>query len=180
MNYVSSTQTIPTTLSPVKVSSIVWQTALVAAAIMLPSIAHLSGLPVRTLLPMHWPVILAGLVYGWRGGLMVGLASPGLSFLISGMPFPPMIAPMTIELAAYGLVTGFCREQLKWNAFLSTAFALILGRAIFLAFVMIAGSVSQAFGAYVTAAMLPGIIAAIAQILTLPLLAGWWVKRSRQ
>ena len=111
---------------------------------------------------------------------MVGLASPGLSFLISGMPFPPMIAPMTIELAAYGLVTGFCREQLKWNAFLSTAFALILGRAIFLAFVMIAGSVSQAFGAYVTAAMLPGIIAAIAQILTLPLLAGWWVKRSRQ
>lgn len=179
MSYLSSTQTISTTLSPVKVSSIIWQTALVAAAIMLPSIAHLTGLPVRMLLPMHWPVILAGLVYGWRGGLMVGVASPGLSFLISGMPFPPMIAPMTVELAAYGLITGFCREQLKWNAFLSTAFALVVGRVIFLAFVVLAGSVSQPFGAYVAAAMLPGVFAVVAQIVTLPLLAGWWISRSR-
>lgn len=180
MNYVNSTQTMPTTLSPVKVNGIVWQMALVIAAIMLPSIAHLTGLSVRTLLPMHWPVILAGLVYGWRGGLMVGLVSPGLSFLTSGMPYPPMIAPMTVELAAYGLVAGWCREQLKWNAFLSTALALVVGRIIFLAFVVIAGSVSQAFGSYVTAAMLPGVFAALAQIATLPLLAGWWVSRSRK
>lgn len=180
MSYTSSTHTMPTTLSPVKVNSIFWQTTLVAAAIMLPSIAHLSGLPVRSLLPMHWPVILAGLVYGWRGGLMVGLASPGLSFLLSGMPYPPMIAPMTIELATYGLVAGWSREQLKWNAFFSTAVALVVGRIVFLAFVVIAGSVTQAFGTYVVNAMLPGVFAAIAQIATLPFIAGWWVSRGRQ
>ncbi len=179
MNYVGSTQSIPTTLSPTKVNSVIWQTALVAMAISLPSLAHLAGLPVRTLLPMHWPVILAGLVYGWRGGLLVGLASPGLSFLLSGMPYPPMIAPMTIELACYGLVAGWCREQLKWNAFLSTAVALVIGRIVFVAFVVFAGSVSQPFAAYMAAAMLPGVFAAIAQIITLPLIAGWWVARSR-
>lgn len=179
MEYNNSSPTIATTLSPVRISAVVWQTALVALAIALPSLAHLSGLPVRQLLPMHWPVIIAGLVYGWRGGLLVGLVSPGLSFLISSMPYPPMIAPMTIELACYGAVAGLCREQFKLSGFVSTAIALIAGRIAFLAIVFSAGSVSQSFVPYLQAAMLPGLIAAAVQIIALPFIARWWVDGSR-
>lgn len=179
MEYNSPSQSLATTLSPVRVSAVIWQTALVALAIALPSLAHLSGLPVRQLLPMHWPVILAGLVYGWRGGLIVGLVSPGLSFLVSSMPYPPMIAPMTIELACYGAVAGLCREQFKLSGFASTAIALIAGRIAFLAFVFSAGSVSQSFVPYLQAAMVPGLIAAAIQIVALPFIARWWVGASR-
>ena len=61
------------------------QLGLAAAAIALPAACHLLNAPVRALLPMHWPVLLAGLVFGWRGGLAVGLLVPLSSFALSGM-----------------------------------------------------------------------------------------------
>ncbi len=59
---------------------------LLASALVLPAIAHLLGAPVRWILPMHWPAVLAGLVYGWRGGLVVGALAPLVSFILSGTP----------------------------------------------------------------------------------------------
>ena len=60
------------------------------------------------LCPMHLPVILCGLICGWKYGLIVGLISPLLRSLTLGMPplFPTAIA-MSVELAAYGFISGF-------------------------------------------------------------------------
>jgi niacin transporter len=132
------------------------------------------------LLPMHWPVILAGLVFGWRAGLLVGLLSPSVSHLISGMPFPPMIPGMTIELASYGFVGGFLRERIHLNALLSVLIALVVGRVVFLGSVLLMHPTSLPFAQYLQTAMVPGLAAAIAQVLTLPLLAGWWIRQSRR
>ncbi len=153
---------------------------LAAAAILLPAAAHATGLPVRWLLPMHWPVILAGLCYGWRSGAAIGLLAPFASFLISGMPLPHILPAMTVELAAYGLIAGFARQGLHLNWFLSSAAALIGGRIVFLAYVLAFRSVSQPFGDYLVAAMLPGIPAAIAQLILLSLAAKWWVGRGER
>jgi hypothetical protein len=68
--------------------AIVFQTSLFGAAVILPVLAHWFNAPVRYLLPMHWPVILAGLVYGWRGGALTGLLAPSVSYLVSGFPLP--------------------------------------------------------------------------------------------
>lgn len=141
--------------------------------------AHVAGWPVRVLLPMHWPAILAGLVYGWRGGLIVGSLSPIAAFAISGMPYPPMILPMTVELAAYGGVAGLCREIFRLNGILAVLVSLIIGRLLFIGVVLMAGSVSQPLTAYLQAALLPGFIAALGQIVLLPFIARWWVKNSR-
>jgi uncharacterized membrane protein len=150
---------------------------LLSASFLLPTAAHLAGLPVRQLLPMHWPVLLAGLCYGGRAGALVGLAAPGLSFLLSGMPYPPMIPPMTVELGAYGFLAGFARERLRWNAFAATALALVGGRLVFVAIAWATGATGAGLLPYLTAAMLPGLPAAAAQILLLPLAARWWVGR---
>jgi niacin transporter len=150
---------------------------LAAAVILLPVVGHLSGSPVRVLLPMHWPVLLAGLVFGWRSGLILGLAAPGLSWMISGMPFPVMIPSMTLELAAYGFLAGFFRETLKMGRSRALLLALLGGRAVFLAWALGTGAVAQPYGAYLKAAMLPGLPAALIQLLLLPLLAGIWVGR---
>jgi uncharacterized membrane protein len=161
------------------IRSILFQTLLVSAAVGLPALAHLTGAPVRILLPMHWAVILAGLVFGWRGGALVGLLSPLLSNLISGMPFPGILPAMTIELALYGFVAGFLRERFRLNAFICVIAAILAGRAAFiLAVLAILSPVSQLDG-YFTAALIPGIPAAVAQIILLPLLARWWVNAAR-
>jgi LytS/YehU family sensor histidine kinase len=160
--------------------SLIFQVILVGAAVILPSVAHLSGAPVRILLPMHWPVILAGLVFGWRSGALVGLLSPTLSYLVSGMPLPAILPAMTVELIAYGLVTGLLREKLRLNPFVSVTVALITGRILFAMTVYLGFAASGNYMQYFRVALLPGIFAAIGQIIFLPIIANRWVKREQE
>ena len=150
---------------------------LVAASFILPAASHAVGLPVRGFLPMHWPVILAGLCYGWRSGLMIGAAAPLASNMLSGMPPLPMLPPMTLELAAYGAIAGIARQRLRFRWFMSTLTALIAGRFIFLGFAFSTGAINQPFLTYLQVAMLPGIPAAIGQLIALPLIARWWTGK---
>lgn len=153
---------------------------LLGAAFVLPALAHWAGVPVRAWLPMHWPVILAGLCYGWRSGALIGLAAPGVSFLLSGMPPPAVLPAMTAELAAYGFIAGLLREQLRQNLWLSVAAALIGGRLVFLGIRLATGSIAGPFAEYVQAALLPGLPAALGQLVLLPLAAGGWVRRENR
>lgn len=166
-----------TTLELKGIKSYTFQIILVGLAVVLPYTAHFTSAPVRYLLPMHWAVILAGLVYGWRSGAITGLLAPIVSFMISGMPAPHILTPMTIELFAYGIITGLLRENFKMNSFASVAIALAAGRVFFLIAVLLLNSVSGSFFGYASEAMLPGIAAAAAQILLLPFLAKWWISR---
>ncbi|WP_396626389.1 ECF transporter S component [Luteitalea sp.] len=150
-----------------------------AAAWALPAAIHALGLPVRQLLPMHWPAILAGLVYGWRSGAVVGAASPILSYLMTGMPRPAVLPSMTFELAAYGAIAGFMVQVLQRGRFEAVLASVIGGRLVFLAVMVVTGAITTAFPVYLQAAMLPGLPAAIAQVVLLPLLANVWVKWER-
>lgn len=158
--------------------AILFNSLLIITAALLPALTHLLGLPVRLLLPMHWPVLLAGLVYGWRGGLLVGLASPLVSYLISGMPLPAILPAMTIELAVYGFVAGIVRNKIAIPGWLALAIAIAAGRMVFIGSVIVMSSYNGALSTYLMAALIPGIPAAIAQILLLPPLAKKWVGRS--
>ncbi|MCC6163183.1 MAG: ECF transporter S component [Acidobacteria bacterium] len=150
------------------------------AAWLLPAAIHALGLPVRQLLPMHWPAILAGLVYGWRSGAVIGAASPIVSYLIAGMPRPEVLPSMTFELAAYGAIAGFMVEGLGRGRFLATLASVVGGRLVFLAVMLGTGAIATPFATYLTAAMVPGLAAAAAQVVLLPLLANYWVKREQR
>ena len=89
-----------TTLPSIQVRAFAFQLLLVTAAVFLPAAGHWLDLPVRWLLPMHWPVILAGLAYGPIGGGVVGLLSPPVSLALSGMPPVSSVPVMMIELFA--------------------------------------------------------------------------------
>ncbi|MBX3289661.1 MAG: hypothetical protein KF855_09995 [Acidobacteria bacterium] len=153
---------------------------IIAAAFILPAAAHATGLPVRVLLPMHWPVLFIGLVYGWRSGAIAGVAAPLVSFAFSGMPPAFMLPSMMFELAAYGFLAGAFREIFKLNAFVAMALALIGGRIIFLAVAFSTGAVAQGFGAYFMAAMVPGLYAAAAQLIILPFLAAIMLRDDKR
>jgi uncharacterized membrane protein len=156
------------------------QTFLIGIAIVLPLIAHLTGAPVRYLLPMHWPVILAGLIYGWRSGALIGLLAPVVNYLLSGFPLPAILPSMTVELLTYGLVAGLLRERFSMSAWLAVTLALIAGRLVFIISVFIAHVVTSNYLGYFIPALLPGLVAGLGQILFLPMLAQWWVKQEQR
>lgn len=149
---------------------------LLSAAWLLPAAAHAAGLPVRLLLPMHWPVLLAGLCYGWRSGLLVGLAAPGVSVLLSGHPSLAVLPAMTVELGCYGLLAGLGVQVLRLSRPAAVLLGTLGGRLVFIATVFATAGFTGAFLPYLQAAMLPGLPALVAQVLLLPILAKWWVE----
>lgn len=123
----------------------------------------------KVLLPMHIPVLLCGLIVGWRYGLAVGFLLPIVRGMLFGMPklFPNGMA-MAVELGTYGLVIGlvYGRSKVKTMVTLyqSLITAMIAGRLVWaVAEVVLLGVTGSAFtwqmfvaGAFLNA--IPGII----------------------
>ena len=60
----------------------------------------------RIFSPMHVPVLLGGLLTGPFYGLIIGILTPILSNLLTGMPPAPVLPAMTAELAIFGFGAG--------------------------------------------------------------------------
>ena len=114
----------------------------VICAVALPQVFHILGavsgfgaMPGATFLPMHIPVLVAGLLGGPVVGLLAGLISPALSFGftsaigITAMPASFMLPFMTLELAGYGFVTGMLCKA-KTPVILNLIIAQLAGRAV--------------------------------------------------
>ena len=93
------------------------EAGLVALSIVLPALAHALGIPGAVVLPMHWTVILAAVVLGWKAGALAGLAAPALNTLFTGLPMLPLLPLMTIEVGLYGFIAGVARQKGRLNTF---------------------------------------------------------------
>jgi len=163
-------------------TAVLGQVLFLAIALILPMITHRLGFNFLVAQPMHWMILFAALAYGPLSGLIIGVAIPIASFLVTGMPLPMMLPLMLPELAVYGLVAGLLKGKI--TAFGSVAVALIAGRAVFLTLsaalgrLMVMGSEVSA-PEFVAATWGPGVPAMILQIALLPVLAGLYVNWAR-
>lgn len=91
------------------------------------------------LLPMHLPVLICGLVCGWKWGAAVGFILPLMRSMLFQMPplLPTMRTGgalcMAFELLGYGLVSGLLYGWLKkyrWGLIVSLIGAMLAGRII--------------------------------------------------
>lgn len=104
-----------------------------------------------TLLPMHIPVLLCGLICGPRYGLSVGLMLPFFRSVVFGMPpLYPNAVWMSAELAAYGGVIGFLYRRIKGKPLLalysSLISAMVAGRLVWgIAKAVLLGVAGKAF-----------------------------------
>lgn len=128
------------------------------------------------LLPMHIPVIMCGLICGWKYGLAVGAVMPILRSLIFTMPpmYPQAIA-MAFELAAYGFVVGLLYERSRWKCIISLyrsmLIAMIAGRIVWgIAEIFLLGLGENGFtwGAFMTGAFLNAFPGIILQLIFIP------------
>lgn len=99
---------------------------------------HLTGVPQpgQVFLPMHIPVLLGGFVLGPVFGFFVGLFSPIISSVLTGMPAVGRLPFMMIELAVYGLVSGLMYNTFKFNkkkmgTYISLLTAQLCGRIVY-------------------------------------------------
>ncbi len=89
----------------------------------------------QMLLPMHIPVLMCGLICGWRYGVCVGAILPLLRSMVFGQPvIYPIAIAMTFELSVYGLVTGVLYSQAQrrslFTLYRSLLVAMLAGRII--------------------------------------------------
>lgn len=106
------------------------------SAVALPQIFHLmgavSGLGTslgEAFLPMHLPILAAGLLAGPWAGMAAGALAPLVSFALVGMPAAAMLPFMMIELAFYGLVSGLLASR-RLPTLAKVLLAQIIGRAV--------------------------------------------------
>ncbi|MCL1997167.1 MAG: ECF transporter S component [Turicibacter sp.] len=139
----------------------------------------------QMLLPMHFPVLICGVVLGPKYGALVGGLAPLTRFFMIGMPPLLNAIPMTFELATYGAVIGilyFMLPKTKIGLFASLIGAMLAGRVVWaIARMALIGIADLPFtfeifltGAFVNA--FPGIVAQLIFIPTLVLAlkrAGW-------
>jgi niacin transporter len=111
-----------------QIKELIFTATFVVLAVCAPVVVHYFGGvgAGRVFLPMHFFVLVAGLLLGWRSGLIVGAFSPLISFLISGMPTINILPFIIVELSVYGLASGLLRQ--KYNLWISLSGAIIIGR----------------------------------------------------
>jgi len=132
------------------VRSYVFTVCFVMLGVFVPWVCHQFHLAGPTFLPMQYFVLVAGLVFGWRAGLLVGLLTPLTSYAISGMPVLRVLPQVVVELSAYGAIAGLLREKLNLRAMWSLLGAMVGGRlALLLAIgvtALVAGESYSAIG----------------------------------
>ena len=127
----------PKVLKYTDIRSYVFTVVFVSLAVFTPRVFHQFHLAGPTFLPMHIFVLVAGLLFGWRAGLAVGLFTPLASYAVSGMPVLVISPQIAAELSVYGLVAGILREKFNLQVIWSLIGAMIAGRLALLLIVSI-------------------------------------------
>lgn len=151
---------------------------LVALAVILPQLFHLfagASAGVKWL-PMYIPVLLGGCLLGWKFGLIVGIASPVMSFAITsafGSPMPALqrLPFMIVELSVFAVVSGLFSDKIYenvWLAFPAVILAEICGRGIFMLAVTIFQSVTPFTPAMIRGQIQTGLIGLFLQAAIIP------------
>jgi hypothetical protein len=137
-NIIAKPKEIPT-LKTSNIGLVLFSAVFIAADVLLPWAAHQFGIAGQVFLPMHFLVLVSALLFGWRMGLVVGLFTPIMSYLFSGMPLFSILPLVIIEVASLGFFAGLFRERFKLNIYLSLILALITAKILLLLAVLVFG-----------------------------------------
>lgn len=158
----------------IQIKRITFSAFLIAVGLVLPQLFHLIGGTAAgtTMLPMHIPVLLAGLLLGPAMGISVGVILPFVSSILLAMPPALRLPFMMVELFTYGFTSGFLMKKTD-NVWLSLIIAQICGRIAYGLALVLAIYVIQIPAPALTA-FLPGIISGlpglVVQWLLIPIL----------
>lgn len=155
-----------------KVKALVMSGLFIAIGILMPIVFHSAGIG-NIFLPMHIPVMLAGFFLSIPFALVVGVATPLLSSMITGMPpFFPVMPYMVAELAAYAIICSLMYRKLRLNAHISLVISMIAGRiaaagAVWVLMTFFAANLMAPLE-FITTAIVAGLPGIVVQLLIIP------------
>ena len=167
----------------IKNKKVVLTALFIALGLTLPMITANVPMIGNMLLPMHFPIIICGLICGAGYGALAGVITPLLRSFIFGMPpLFPIATAMAFELAAYGAVAGLVYvviQKSKGSVYPALVISMLSGRAVwgvvtFILFRMMGKTLTlQMFlaGAFTNA--VPGIVG---QLIIIPVLMYYLAK----
>lgn len=145
---------------------------LLATGILLPMVFHMFGMTGPIVLPMHIPVLIGGFLLSPILALFLGIITPIISGLLTGMPVMfPMSIIMACELGIYGLVASLATRKLKLSPLIALIISMIFGR---IAAALAVAVLVQLFGikmnpiVYIKGAIITGIPGILIQIVIIP------------
>lgn len=102
---------------------------LLATGILLPMVFHMFSLTGPIALPMHIPVLIGGFLLPPQIALLLGMITPIISGLLTGMPVMfPMAVIMAAELGIYGLTASLATKKLNLSIIPSLILSMVCGR----------------------------------------------------
>ncbi|MGM0379891.1 MAG: ECF transporter S component [Bacillota bacterium] len=145
-----------------------------ALGVLFPIVFHMFKLGGKMFLPMHIPVLLAGVYLNPILGLIVGALTPLLSSVLTGMPILfPIGFIMMFELAAYGFFMSLFFNKFKMDKYISLIITLIIGRAVagLAVYVLVLNTQIQLKPlAYVKGSIVTGLPGIVIQLILIPVL----------
>ena len=134
-----------------------------------------------TLLPMHLPVMLCGLICGAKYGVVVGATLPILRSVTFGMPpIYPNAIWMAVELLTYGLVIGLLYKGSVKSVYFSLVTAMVAGRltwAVAKWVLLGLGGKSFTLAMFVTGGFLDAVPGIILQLVLIPFIMAILIKK---
>lgn len=129
-----------------------------------------------SLLPMHFVVMLCGLICGWKYGAIVGLILPIIRGAFFNMPpLYPNAIWMALEIGTYGVVSGYVYSKLRvhkiWGVIISLISSMIAGRIVWgIAKTVLLGISGKSFALkmFITQGFVDAVPGIILQIVLIP------------
>lgn len=155
-----------------KSKEIVLASVFIAMGFVLPMIFHFFSMGGPAFLPMHIPILIAGMVLTPKYAILVGIITPILSSVLTGMPpIYPMLPIMIVELATYGGIAALCIQKYKANYIVALLISMVAGRisaGIVVALLAIGLGLNMQPMTYIIGAIITGFPGLLIQLFIVP------------
>jgi hypothetical protein len=156
--------------APLELRAISRAAVVAALALVLPPAFHALHLG-HVFLPVYLPILAGAFLLPPRWAAAVGLATPLVSAVTTGMPpfMPPIAIWMALELGLMGGLAALLHRRLHWPPWLVVPIILVLGRVVYLGLVFVtAGWLSLPARLLTLAALLSGWPGMVLAVLVVP------------
>ena len=124
------------------IHDMIWGGVWGALGLLLPLLLHPFGLG-SLLMPMFLPLLLAAATLRLQVSLILALAVPLISSLLTGMPplFPPIVLMMMLEAFFMSLWLYWSYQKRSWNLIAVLILAFMVQRAVRVVFILALGRI---------------------------------------
>ncbi len=145
-----------------------------AQGVLLPILFHAVGLG-SVFLPMYWPIAAAGFFLPFTFAVLVGVLTPALSYLLTGMPpvSPPILYAMVVELFCLAGVVSLARKREQWHPFWILLLSLLVSRTSLLFAAMVLARIFGLPAGWISiVSVLQGFPGVVGMLLIVPVAVG--------